>query len=66
MMLNLAAGSFSGIIFPEVPAPALLPLDRGAGDRLGDGEQVVQVERRVPARVVLPIAVHADLRGAVA
>ena len=41
-----------------VAAAALLALDRRARDRLGDGEHVVQVERQVPAGVVLAVALR--------
>ena len=56
-MLNLPqAGVLVGEVVAEVGAAALLALERGARDRLGDREQVAQVERRVPAGVVLAVA----------
>jgi len=55
-----------GKIVAEVRAPALLPLQRRAGHRLGDGDQVAQVEGGVPAGVVGAIAVDAHARGAIA
>ena len=48
-----------GIVLAEVPAPALLALDRRARDRLRDGQEMAEVERRVPAGVVLAIAADA-------
>src|SRR6478609_161429 len=45
-------------VVAEVPATALPPLDRGAGHRLGDRQQVAQVERGVPTRIVLAVAGH--------
>ena len=48
------------VVVAEVAAAALAPLDRRARDRLRDGQQVVQVERRVPAGVVLAMAADAD------
>ena len=65
MMLNVPnSATLSGIVLAEVAAAALLALDRRARDRLGDGQQVAQVERRVPAGVVLAVAGDADARGA--
>src|ERR1035437_8871727 len=49
------------IVIAEMPAAAFLALDRRARNRLGYGQQVLQVHRRVPPRVVLPVAVGADL-----
>src|SRR5688500_15087889 len=44
-----------------MPSAAFLPLDRRQRDRFRYREQVVQVERRVPAGVVFAIALHADV-----
>ena len=49
-----------GIVLAEVSAAALLALDGAARDRLGDRQQVVQVQRRVPAGVVFAVAADAD------
>jgi len=43
-----------------VAAAALLALQRGAGDGLRDGEEVGEVQRGVPPRVVLAVAARAD------
>ncbi len=51
------------VVLAEVPAPALLALDGRLGDGLADGQQRVQVQRRRPAGVVLPVAGHAHLLG---
>src|SRR2546425_1496373 len=45
-----------GIVAARVAAAALGPLAGGAGGRLGDDEQRVQVDRGVPAGVVLSAA----------
>ena len=52
------------VVVAEVAAAALLALDRRARDRLGHGQQVVQIERRVPAGVVLAVAGDADAAAA--
>src|SRR5438094_5877460 len=57
---------FAGTVFAKMRAPALFSLEARARDRLRDGEEVGQVERRVPAGVVFTIADHADARRAVA
>src|SRR3954470_22128036 len=44
------------VIIPIVPTAAFPAFDGGAGDGLGDGEQVAQVERGVPAWIVFPVA----------
>src|SRR5215469_17427035 len=49
-----------------MPAPALLPLQRRLRHALRDQQDVPQVERHVPARVVGPAAGRADLRGPLA
>ena len=46
------------IVVAEVPAPALLASEGGEGDGFGNRQQVVQVEGRVPARVVFAVARH--------
>src|SRR5262249_8364936 len=53
-----------GVIVAEVRAAAFLALDRAARDGLGAGQKVPQIERRVPAGVVLAIALDADRLGA--
>ena len=53
-----------GVVLAKVPAAALLPLEGRGGDRLGAGEQAGQIERRVPAGVVLAVADAGDLRRA--
>ena len=56
-MLNLPKpASLLGIVVAEVAAAALLALERRARDGLGDRQQVVQVQRGVPAGVVLAVA----------
>src|SRR5262245_36534839 len=54
--VEFAAGRILlGIVLAKVAAPAFLPLDGGPGDGLGDRQQILEVECRVPARIVLPI-----------
>ena len=48
------SSSVSGMVDPAVGAAALGPLPGAAGDRLGDDQQVPQLEDEVPARVVGP------------
>ncbi len=43
-------------------AAALAALDGAAGDGLGDGEQVLEIERGVPAGVVFAVAIDGDFR----
>src|SRR4051794_31481523 len=50
-------GGGGGEIAGGVPAAAPLPLERGARDALADHQHVRQVQRQVPARVVLPVPV---------
>src|SRR5512145_1953926 len=45
-----------GKVLAEVSAPTLLALDGRARDGLGHHQEIVQVDRRVPARVVLPVS----------
>ena len=45
-------------------AATLFPLERRTRCRFGDDEQILQVERGVPARVVLTVATHAHARRA--
>src|SRR5260370_40708538 len=47
-------------------APAFLALDRGACDGFRDGQQVIQIESGVPARVVFAIAHYENIRSALA
>src|SRR3989304_4819681 len=49
-----------GVVVPSVAAAALHPLQRREGDRMGDGEERVEIQSQVPGRVVLPIAVDLD------
>ena len=49
-----------GIVVPGVPAAALLADQRRRGDALADQQHVAQVQRQVPARVELPVALDAD------
>src|SRR5260370_26126823 len=44
------------IIVAEMRAAALFALQRRTGDRLGNGQQIVQIQRCVPARIVLAIS----------
>ena len=55
---------FLGIVVAEMGAAAFLAVDGGAGDDLRDGQQVVQIERGVPAVVVFAIAGDAGFGGA--
>src|SRR5439155_27256528 len=57
---------FLRTVFAKMRAPALFSLEARTGDRLRHGEQVSQVERRVPAGVVFTIAAHSDARRAIA
>ena len=59
--LGEAPALLLGIVVAELAAAALLAQQAGPGDRLGDGQQVVQVEGGVPAGVVLAVADRADL-----
>src|SRR5262245_6631976 len=54
-----------GMVFAEVAAAALLALDRRACDRLRYGQQVVEIKRRVPRRVVLAVAADTDAPRAI-
>src|SRR5437868_7767053 len=53
-------GDLVRIILAEVSAAALFPLERRDGDRLGDVEQVADVDRRVPAGVILTVPFDTD------
>src|SRR5207244_4988838 len=57
---------FLRTVFAKMRAPALFSLEARTGDRLRHGEEVGQVERRVPAGVVFTIAAHSDARRAIA
>src|SRR4051794_1349610 len=46
----------AGIIVAELGATALLADQRRARDRLGDGQETVQVQRGVPPGIVLAVA----------
>ena len=48
------------VVEPAVRAAALGPRPGAPGDRLGDGQQVVELEHEVPARVVDPVADRPD------
>src|SRR5215471_1908726 len=52
------------IVLTEVPTPALPALDRRARDRLRDSQEVAQIDRRVPARVVFAVSLDTGVRGA--
>src|SRR5688572_16965242 len=52
------------IILAEMAAAALLALDRRERDRLGHRQQVLHVQRRVPAGVVFAVARDAEPGGA--
>src|SRR5688572_6955993 len=54
-------GILLGEVVAEVTAAALLALDGGAGHRLRDREQAVQVDGGVPPGIVLAVARDADL-----
>ena len=56
------ASSVAGIVEAAVGAAALGPLAGAAGDRLGHGQQVAELEDEVPARVVGPPAGGPDRR----
>ena len=45
-------------------AAALLALDRGARDGFRYLQQVLQIDRRVPAGVILAVSLDADARAA--
>src|SRR3979409_1449898 len=45
-------------VFAGMTAAALLAHERGAGAGRGDGEQRMQIEREVPARVELAVPLH--------
>src|SRR4029077_16085782 len=51
-------------VLAVVTAAALGPLERRAGDGLGDVEQVLDVDHGVPAGIVVAIAGDAGARGA--
>ena len=51
--------SLFGIIIAEMAAAAFLAFDGRTGDGLGDRQQVVQVQRRVPAGIVFAMTVGA-------
>src|SRR6185295_17418712 len=55
-------GHLVRVILAEVPATALLPLDRRSRDGLGYGQQVSQIERGMPAGVVLAMSADANAR----
>src|SRR5215208_891097 len=50
-----------GEIIAEVPAATLLPLQSGASDDLRDGHQILEIERRMPSRIVLAVSRHGNL-----
>ena len=52
-------------IFAEVAAAAFLAVERGAGDGLGDGEEMLEIERGVPAGIIFAVAVNGGLFGAI-
>src|SRR5262245_42548088 len=52
------------IIITEMSAAALFPCERATRDGLRHREQVVEIERGVPTRIVLAVAADADLRRA--
>src|SRR5712691_5884689 len=47
-------------VLAEMSATAFAALERRAGDRFGHRQQVVKIQRGVPAGVVLPMASRAD------
>src|SRR5437762_1648659 len=53
-------GILVGIVVAKVAAAALAPLDGRSGNRFGHRQQIVEIERRVPARVVLAVSADAD------
>src|SRR4029078_6791655 len=55
-----------GIVVAEMPAPTLFPFEGAARHRFRDRQQVVEVERGMPARVVLAMAADADSVGSFA
>ena len=50
-----SSGSVSGIVLAGLGAAALLPLQGRSGDALGHREKGIEVERQMPAGVVLPV-----------
>src|SRR4029077_16176519 len=52
------------VLDARVRAAALAPLERGARHRLAHREEVLQVDRRVPAGIVLAVPFDADPGGA--
>src|SRR5207249_4817262 len=48
-------------ILAKLRAPAFLALKRGASHSFGDGEEVAQIERGVPAGIELAVAIYARL-----
>src|SRR5262245_21126947 len=55
-------GDLVGAIFTEVAAAALPAFDSRSSDRFGHGQQVAQIEGRVPAGVILAMSGDADAR----
>src|SRR4051812_23830497 len=54
------------IVITEMAAATFLALDRRSRDRLGDREQILEIERGVPARIVFAIAANSDAFRALA
>src|SRR5437773_4648379 len=48
-------------IVAEVSTATLFSLQSGTSDDLGDGQQIPQIERRVPPRIVLAVSGHRNL-----
>src|SRR5262245_57182044 len=53
----------AGVVVAGVTAARLLALEGGLRDALGDQQHVAQVDRQVPARVVLPVPAHREVLG---
>src|SRR5688500_14180129 len=50
----------------KVSAAAFLSLDSGSRYRFRDGDEVGEIERRMPSRIVFPVSNHADALRAIA
>ena len=52
------------IIFAKLRAATFFSLQRGARDRFGNGQQIFQIERGVPAGIEFAIPIHANVSRA--
>src|SRR5215472_10300588 len=58
--------AFLGAVLAEMCTAALRARQRSTGDRLGNSQQIRQVEGGMPAAVVLAVAIDPHTRGALA